>query len=67
MIGITLGYLFRHTAGIIMDDTTVRIFDKNHRVAIGKWFEDAVLNYFDMPISNIELDVDTNTLRVMLK
>ena len=50
-----------------MDDTTVRIFDKNHRVAIGKWFEDAVLNYFDMPLSNIELDVDTNTLRVMLK
>lgn len=50
-----------------MDDTVVRIFDKNHRIAVGKWYEDTILNYFDMPISNVELDVDTNILRVVLK
>lgn len=54
---ITLSFLLKNTNGIITDDT--EIFIRGSRLpecestllAYGTWFEDAVLEYADAPIS----------------
>lgn len=53
---------------MITDDTQIIIRDsKNNAVAVGKWFEDGILEKADKPVESLSYWVDRNRLHIALK
>ena len=53
---------------MITDDTQIIIRDsKNNVVAVGKWFEDGILEKADKPVESLSYWADRNRLHIALK
>ena len=53
---------------MITDDTRIIIRDsKNNVVAVGKWFEDGILEKADKPVESLSYWADRNRLHIALK
>ena len=53
---------------MITDDTQIIIRDsKNNVLAVGKWFEDGILEKADKPVESLSYWADRNRLHIALK
>lgn len=71
MSDITLEFVIKKIGGIITDDTKIFIQGRGpsgdfQNLAIGAWFDDAVLEYADAPIGSFTYFTGLNHLNIQL-